>query len=263
MCLNPKRYPTTYGRYVACGKCIECRLQRTREWAYRIIDEASLYPENDFLTLTYNASSLPDSGSLRPMDLQKFLKRLRKAISPRKVRFFACGEYGRRGGRPHYHVVLFGYRFLDRYPWSKDNAGNVLYRSPTLERLWSFGYSVLGDVDEASAFYVAKYMQKRVTGRKPPFLRMSNRPGIGYAYALKNTHLFESDKDYFQGRSIPLPRYYIRALSADGLTSALDCKARRFDHFMTASSPDFGALEERAKKFSRNLSISLDKVLHF
>lgn len=37
-----------------------------------------------------------------------------------------------------------------------------LYRSPTLERLWPYGYSSIGDVSFESAAYVARYVVKKV-----------------------------------------------------------------------------------------------------
>ena len=33
---------------VPCGRCIGCRLERSRQWAIRIMHEASLYRDNVF-----------------------------------------------------------------------------------------------------------------------------------------------------------------------------------------------------------------------
>lgn len=47
---------------------------------------------------------------LRKSDLQKFIKRLRFSIAKRydaELRYFACGEYGPKHFRPHYHLLLF------------------------------------------------------------------------------------------------------------------------------------------------------------
>ena len=49
---------------VPCGKCMACRVKRTMEWSVRILDEASYYKANTFLTLTYNDENLPKDGSL-------------------------------------------------------------------------------------------------------------------------------------------------------------------------------------------------------
>ena len=37
-----------------CGKCIGCRIEKTRQWAQRCTHEASQHDENSFLTLTIN-----------------------------------------------------------------------------------------------------------------------------------------------------------------------------------------------------------------
>ena len=49
------RVPVTVG----CGKCIECLNAYSEEWATRIVDEASLYPLNCFVTLTYDNEHCP------------------------------------------------------------------------------------------------------------------------------------------------------------------------------------------------------------
>ncbi|MFN7611381.1 MAG: hypothetical protein ACK5QX_10675, partial [bacterium] len=88
---------------VPCGRCIGCRLARASQWATRIAHEASLHEANSFLTLTYSNEHLPADLSVDVIALQKFMKRLRKALYPAPVRFVACGEYGENTLRPHYH----------------------------------------------------------------------------------------------------------------------------------------------------------------
>ena len=115
---------------VPCGRCIGCRLDRSRDWALRCVHEASLYEFNCFITLTFDDSKLPtcndcrkvescvanrDAGSsLRVCDFQNFMKRLRQFVAPVKIKFFHCGEYGAKLSRPHHHACLFGYDFPDK-----------------------------------------------------------------------------------------------------------------------------------------------------
>ena len=47
-----------------CGQCVNCRLNRSQEWAIRCVHEASLHSQNSFITLTYNNDNLPANGSL-------------------------------------------------------------------------------------------------------------------------------------------------------------------------------------------------------
>ena len=110
MHLNHVEYPD--GLLVPCGKCLACRIARRQEWSMRVIHELAGYKDAVFLTLTYSDDHLPDNGSLVVADLQKFFKRLRKQYAKRnngiKLRYYACGEYGDRHGRPHYHAIVCG-----------------------------------------------------------------------------------------------------------------------------------------------------------
>ena len=189
---------------LACGQCIGCRLERSRQWAVRCMHEAQMHKFNSFLTLTYADEYLPNrytlgwktnsepiySGTLSKVDHQKFIKRLRKALgrvkssstsSPylttlatnavrpcgpvsAKVRYYLGAEYGTQYGRPHYHICLFGVDFADKKYWMKTPAGSRIYRSPELERLWPFGHSTVGVLNFESAAYTARYVMKKITG---------------------------------------------------------------------------------------------------
>lgn len=146
-------------------------------WAARIQLEAACHEYSVFFTLTYAQEHLPNPPQLQPEDLQKFLKRVRRRLEPVQVRFFACGEYGSKSLRPHYHGVLFGVE-----------ATNELER--ILAQAWPFGFIQLAPLTPARAAYVAKYVCKDVSedekippGWQKEFARMSNRPGIGAKYA--------------------------------------------------------------------------------
>lgn len=209
---------------VSCGKCLDCLKQKSIEWAFRIMDEAKQYKDNCFITLTYNNDYLPSDRSVSKRDLQLFMKRFRKSISPLTVRFFACGEYGKQRSRPHYHIIIFGWKPSDIFFWQKDKSGCELFRSPHIEKCWSFGFSSVGNLSYDTALYCAKYMQKaQFVKRKgdpsfelaPPFIQMSNRPGIGYNAVYKADLL--SDRIYCNGRSCKIPRYYLKVMERDGV----------------------------------------------
>ena len=79
---------------VGCGVCRGCRLDRARDWAFRCMCEADMHDENSFVTLTYNDENLPENRSVKKQELSKFIRRLRKAVWPKFIRFYGCGEYG-------------------------------------------------------------------------------------------------------------------------------------------------------------------------
>lgn len=226
---------------VACGQCIGCRLERSRQWAMRCVHEASLYDDNCFLTLTYDDAHLPPDWSLNTEDIQLFMKRLRRRIEPAKVRFFQCGEYGEQFGRPHHHVILFGYDFPDKELISR-NIGNNVYRSDLLCDLWNKGFSSIGSVTFESAAYVARYILKKVTGssaedhyqgRKPEYITMSRRPGIGKDWF----DLFSCDiypKDFItikQGLKCHPPKYYDKLYERNHYVELKSIKSKRQEVF--------------------------------
>lgn len=151
---------------VPCYWCVGCRMSRAQDWATRIKHEASLHEANSFLTLTYSDDWLPDNYSVSVKALQDFMKRLRKSLEPKKIRFFACGEYGEKNLRPHYHLIIFGHDFPDRTLWRKTGSGYLTYRSASLEKVWPFGHCEIGTVTTESAGYVARYVLKKVTGQE-------------------------------------------------------------------------------------------------
>lgn len=151
---------------VPCGGCVGCRLERARQWAVRCMHEAALYSENCVVTLTYDEEKVPAGGSLEKSAFPLFMKRLRKELKGKRVRYYYCGEYGDRFGRPHYHALLFGHDFEDKYAWSHRN-GYAVWRSPVLEKLWRFGISETTELTPESIAYVARYVVKKLDQPQP------------------------------------------------------------------------------------------------
>lgn len=251
---------------VCCGRCMECVRQKSVEWAFRIMHEAAQYKSNCFLTLTYNNENLPSNGVER-REVQLFIKRLRKALSPQKLRFFACGEYGKKFGRPHYHLIIFGWYPDDTFYHGMDGK-TKLYRSPLLERVWQKGFSSVAKVEYETALYCAKYMNKwqydilvrrKANDRdfiKPnkPFVQMSNRPGVGYNAVYRCD--LNTDKIYINGKSTKIPRYYLKVMERDGLYLE-DFKERRMQTgAMKEKTID---LEEKRKKFYERFNSAVVK----
>lgn len=215
--------PKSYGN-LRCGVCRDCRLHRAREWAIRCYHEAAMHQRNSFLTLTFKN----DPGSISKRDLQIFIKRLRKALPGRSMRYFACGEYGEKLGRPHYHVCLFGYDFPDKIPWVKSPKGNLQYRSQLLEKCWPEGHALIGELTMESAGYTARYALKKITGSAetdhynreflgttinvtPEFQLQSAKPAIGRRWIEKYWEdVVRTNSVIYKGKECPIPSYYNR-----------------------------------------------------
>lgn len=270
-----------------CGQCIGCRLEKARQWAMRCMHEAQLHEECSFITLTYNNESLPYyevNGKLVPTlckeDFQRFMKRLRKKITPREVRYYACGEYGDRLGRPHYHAILFGYDFEDKNvlhqgavrsfkkTFQKSIVDNTLYTSETLEKVWGFGFVTIGEVTFESAGYVARYCTKKITGKRaiahykgkePEFALMSRMPGIGKEWFEKyQTDVYPKDFVTLRGIKMQPPRYYDDLLEKQSQNIYNRVKEARLENRIDVH-PDDRVREDKYKKMAtKSLKRSLE-----
>ncbi len=146
-----------------------------------------------------------------------------------------AGEYGSTFSRPHFHACIFGFDFDDKELWKRTASNSLLYTSKDLEKLWTFGYSSVGDVTFESAAYVARYIMQKYNGQmeqgkhikkeehyqfcdlatgelitlEPEFNRMSLKPGIG-ANWLEKYHADVYPHDYVEirGQKCTPPRYY-------------------------------------------------------
>ena len=156
-----------------------------------MLAEQTQHKECAFVTLTYRDETIPwvrneetDTWhqTLDKRHLQLYLKRVRKHISrwDMHLRHFACGEYGEKTGRPHYHLIAFGLGI----------GGAEIF-----DTLWRKGFTTTYEANPKTMSYVAKYCLKGSKDGEPtsekftpgaetrlttkPFRLMSNRPPIG------------------------------------------------------------------------------------
>lgn len=219
---------------VPCGSCVGCRSDRVKDWMIRLDHESLFHEQSAFLTLTYDDDHLPSDGGLVKAHLQGFMKRLRSDFSPAKLRFFACGEYGEQGSRPHYHVILFGADFREDRVKHVTSAEYPVYSSERLSRLWGMGHCSIGAVSSASCHYTAAYIFKKITGegadshyshlnlatgeiysRIPEFVVMSRRPGIGSAFYDRFRSDLNDDFVVIGGVKAAVPPFYDSRVGRD------------------------------------------------
>ena len=240
---------------IPCGQCIGCRIRQREDWTTRIELEARNYPKEQvwFITLTYDDDHVPGMivktgeimrkvqytwkpGEKRPEsvqillyeDIQKFLKRLRKAYRG-KLRYFVAGEYGEQTARPHYHMILYGWEPTDLENLYKIHH-NGYYNSKWLADLWGMGQIQIAQAAPETYRYVAGYVTKKMyeidgkkanayyeLGQTKPFACMSLKPGLGDRYYQE--HKAEIwQKGYIQctnGKRAQIPRYYEKQMEAE------------------------------------------------
>lgn len=223
-----------------------CKKNKINQWQVRLQNELKRSENAYFITLTYNTDNLPfnlETGipELRKTDLQNFFKRLRnhekesrkkiyckdqyerkklgvKFDITKDLRFYACGEYGSKRKRPHYHAIIFN-----------------LYDSQNVSKAWSTynhekkEYEYWGtidvdpDVNTNNIDYVLKYIEKdskhngfyKYKGMQTEFSAMSKRLGDNYITdESKKWH--EDEKQNFvnseRGYKVPMPKYYSKKL---------------------------------------------------
>lgn len=261
--------------YVPCGQCIGCRLDKSREWADRMLLEYDHTKKAIFLTLTYRDGDIPKrnesvdsayrNGNLSVRDLQCFIKRLRKHYENKEIRYFASGEYGPTTDRPHYHVIIFGLcirDFADLRYLGMNELGQPYFTSKTMVEIWKKGDNIcLSDVSWKTFAYVARYTLKKQYGKdgkvfyteenkNPEFMVCSRRPGIGHLYLVDHPNydfntvsitMADSDSVY----KMPPPKSFQRVFEKiDPVQSDLIKKQRK----------EFSEDKRLLKMLSTNLS---------
>lgn len=240
---------------IPCGQCIGCRIRQREDWTTRIELEARDYPKEQvwFITLTYDDDHVPGMivktgeimrkvqyawkpGEKRPSsvqillyeDIQKFLKRLRKAYRG-KLRYFVAGEYGEQTARPHYHMILYGWEPTDLENLYKIHH-NGYYNSKWLANLWGMGQVQIAQAVPETYRYVAGYVTKKMyeidgkkaneyyeLGQTKPFACMSLKPGLGdHYYQEHKAEIWR--QGYIQctnGKQAQIPRYYEKQMEAE------------------------------------------------
>jgi hypothetical protein len=240
----------------SCRKCIECLQVRANEWALRGHFELKEHKENCFITLTYAKNPV----ILHKEHMQKFIKKLRKQIYPKKIKYFSCGEYGDRKLRPHYHIIIFGYDFKDKI-YSHNSKSNIpIYISKQLTDIWGHGETTVQTANANTVRYSAKYSAKLKDHLPsnlqayPEFNTMSQN--LGVKPILKNIETYlKTDQIYIEGFSYKIPQtILIKYVNTDSKFTTYgerynfiqEFKEKRFNQYSTY--PELKVRERLAKK---------------
>lgn len=149
----------------ALHRCHECEVVRGSEYSHVV----SSLSELDARLLREGAPSTVDGASfapfcfsvLRKVDLQLFFKRFRKlfnyAFPTSSFKYFACGEYGSKTFRAHFHALIY-----------LDNTVSFSKLQDILRMSWKFGLCDIQSVEKSASSYVASYTN--AFGSLPHFL---------------------------------------------------------------------------------------------
>lgn len=283
---------------IPCGSCLACRIDYAADWAVRCQFEAKLWKNNYFVTLTYNDENLPFNEKGNPTlvkeHVDKFIKAVRHYFEHRGhkgIRYLLCGEYNTEGSRmlnPHYHMILFNCPIPDlSIDFPCDSGGVVhktnsmglpMFHSKIIASMWSKGYIAIDDANYNTEAYVSRYIMKKqkgesskvydeVYGSIPPFLRMSNRPGIGFNMFMKDIDRFALDPMVIlSGCKKPivssLPKYFKRKLfeHEPSLRDDFTERAQEVERNMRSIRAFYGTTSNQQKQYKESHLESVQKT---
>jgi len=202
---------------VGCGKCMECKKQKSREWQVRLQEEIRENKNGKFVTLTFSDESIKElskniklegyelDNEIATKAVRRFLERWRKKYK-KSVRHWLVTELGSNGTENiHLHGIIF----------TNETA-------ETINKIWQYGYTWIGDkstggyVNEKTINYIVKYINKVDTKHKEYNSKILTSAGIGKNYtnrkdSQKNKYNNHETKETYttrQGIKLPLPIYY-------------------------------------------------------
>ena len=190
---------------IACGKCIECRKKKAREWQVRLHEEIRDDPNALFMTMTFSEEALEtfqcdDANEVASKAVRLFIKRWVKKYGE-SVKHWLVTELGHKDTeRLHLHGFL----------WTDKTCDEI-------QKIWKYGIVDTGEyVNHKSVGYVVKYVSKVDPTHKEYISKVFASKGIGKGYIKR----YEAQKHKFKetetneiyrapnGVKMGLPIYY-------------------------------------------------------
>lgn len=193
----------------ACGKCMECRQQKQRQWLVRMSEELRQEPNAYFMTLTIddnnyaelsNICKTDDNNEIATKAVRLMLERIRKKTG-KSIKHWFVTELGHdKTERLHLHGIVWG-----------------IGTDQLIMEKWNYGFVYTGTfVNEKTINYITKYMTKEDKDH-PGFVgKVLCSKGIGAGYinrqdAKNNVYKPGETIETYRmrnGTKINLPVYY-------------------------------------------------------
>lgn len=261
-----KQFDITREIALPCGWCVGCRLDNARMWSLRMMHELRYSTNCHFITLTYADKYLPDHADLKYEHLRDFFKRARHLfqgeLSPTSrrptrhvvtpsspaFRYFACGEYGDKTMRPHYHFCAYDFKIPDLRFFKQTKTGPY-FISQALADCWQHGHVITCPLDWASAQYVSGYVTKKMNVHEGVRLispanedeeaeyytiqRAFQSKGLGLRwYQEHQKEVWDLDACLYSNKYLTkVPRYYFKQLQDTDPERAEEVLIKRYEKF--------------------------------
>jgi hypothetical protein len=197
---------------VGCGKCIECRKQKARNWQVRLQEDLRKNKNGKFVTLTFNEIELQKldneikglSGYDRDNEIcriavRRYTERWRKKYKT-TLRHWLVTELGSQSTeRVHMHGIV----------WTQNKED--------IQKIWKYGKVWIGKyVSEKTINYIVKYVNKIDKAHKEYNSKIFTSKGIGKHYMdrqdkQRNAYKEEETIETYRTRKgieLGLPIYY-------------------------------------------------------
>lgn len=204
---------------VGCGRCMECRKKKAREWQTRMLEDIRKNKNGKMVTLTFSDESIKElteeitkkrgyekkgyelDNEIATLAVRKFVERWRKEHK-KSVRHWLVTELGHNGTENiHMHGII----------WTDEPIEKI-------NKHWKYGFTWTGTfVSEKTVNYIIKYIHKQDKDHKEYKSKILTSAGIGNNYtnrtdAKNNRYNNKGEtKEYYRtrtGHKVGLPIYW-------------------------------------------------------
>lgn len=208
---------------VGCGKCLECRKQKAREWQIRLLEDVRHNTNGKFVTLTFSNDSIYDltmdlrekgyrgegyelDNAIATIAIRRFSERWRRKFK-KSVRRWLITELGHNGTENiHLHGIIWTDKSIEdiRERW---NYGWIYPRKETQTPNY---------VNEQTANYLTKYVTKQDLDHRLYKPKIFTSGGLGAGYMNRDDskrHEYKGDDTKITyvtrtGHEVALPIYW-------------------------------------------------------
>lgn len=175
---------------IGCGKCLECKKQRAREWQIRLSEDVKYNTNGVFVTLTFNETALKKLLKEIPKEIQGYARD--NAVATKAVDMFNERWRKRTGKYPrHWLITELGHKGTERIHlhgiiWTDEREWIDKHWNPDNKQATKLGFTWIQKknktVGQAITNYITKYLTKDDKLHREYKAIVLNSRGIGKGF---------------------------------------------------------------------------------